>query len=204
MDGYHIPLLKGYFTSAGLIMAIGAQNAFVLKQGIMKNQVFLTACSCAVLDALMILVGVCGLGFIFTTNVILMTFAKWGGAAFLFYYGLRSFRSVFRSQSLQLQSGPAVPSLRETIITLLAVSLLNPHAYLDTVVLLGSISSQFEASERPYFAAGAVLSSVIWFFSLCYGARLLKPFFAKEKSWKILDFFVGCTMWAIGVSILFT
>ena len=202
MDGFHVPLLKGGFTCAGLIIAIGAQNAFVLKQGLIKNRVFLTAILCALFDSLLILVGVCGMGFVFTTSPLLMSVAKWGGAAFLFWYGGRSFLSVFRSQSLQLQNGPMAPSLKETIVTLFAICFLNPHAYLDTIVLLGGIGSQFPAHERPFFAIGAVLVSILWFFGLCYGARLLIPFFEKEKSWKILDFLVGSTMWGIALSLL--
>ena len=205
MDGFHIPLLKGCFTSAGLIIAIGAQNAFVLKQGLMKNQVFATALFCAFVDALLIGVGVGGLGSLFTSSPILLFVAKWGGAAFLIWYGYRSFRSIFRSQALHLKAGNEDrPSLKATLLTLAAVSFLNPHVYLDTVVLLGSIGSQFTSAERPFFAAGAMIVSFIWFFSLCYGARLLAPLFQNPKAWKVLDFLIGCIMWAIALSLTVT
>lgn len=202
---WHLPLLKGCLTTAGLIVAIGAQNAFVLKQGITKNQVFWTALFCSFADASLIALGVGGFGSILTSSQLLLFIAKWGGAGFLFWYGYRSFRSIFRTQSLNVQDENGQrPSLKETFLTLAAVTFLNPHVYLDTVVLLGSIGSQFESNERPFFAFGAMLASLCWFFSLSYGARLLAPFFKKKLSWKILDFCVGSTMWAIALSLIFS
>jgi L-lysine exporter family protein LysE/ArgO len=203
---WHLPVLKGCFTTAGLIIAIGAQNAFVLKQGLMRNQVFATALFCSVADALLILLGVGGFGALMTSNQFLLFIAKWGGASFLFWYGFKAFRSIFHAQSLDAQDakGPFRPTLKETAVTLTAVTFLNPHVYLDTVVLLGSIGSQYETQERPLFALGAILASLFWFFGLCYGARLLAPVFKKQVSWKVLDFFVGCTMWYIAFSLLFS
>lgn len=203
MGTFLFPLLKGCFTGAGLIVAIGAQNAFVLKQGLMKNQVFATALFCAIVDALLIALGVGGLGAIFTSNIMLLSLAKWGGAAFLFWYGFKAFRSCFKSsQGLEIAKGPDRPSLKESLLILAGVSFLNPHVYLDTVVLLGSIGAQFEGSQRPFFAMGAMFASMAWFFGLCYGARLLAPFFENQKSWKILDFCIGSIMWAIAASLL--
>ncbi|HSX12600.1 MAG TPA: LysE/ArgO family amino acid transporter [Rhabdochlamydiaceae bacterium] len=200
----YLTLLQGFFTGAGLIIAIGAQNAFVLRQGLMKNQVFITALFCTLADAALIVVGVAGLGKIMTTNPILLLVAKWGGALFLFWYGLRSFRAIFRSESLHPEKvkGPVRPSLKTTLLTLAALTFLNPHVYLDTVVLLGSIGSQFESNERPFFALGAMFASLVWFFGLCYGARLLAPFFESPKAWKVLDFGIGCIMWGIALSLL--
>jgi len=201
---WHLPLLKGCFTTAGLIIAIGAQNAFVLKQGLMKNQVFFTALFCSIVDACLIGLGVAGFGAILTSNPMLLFIAKWGGATFLFWYGFKAFRSIFYAQSLDVQStkGLLCPSFKETILTLTAVTFLNPHVYLDTVVLLGSIGSQFESKERGFFAFGAILASMTWFFGLCYGARLLAPFFQKKLAWKVLDGLVGCTMWVVAFSLL--
>ncbi len=196
------PFLEGYAASAGLIIAIGAQNAFVLKQGILKNHVFITALLCAVLDALLIGLGVGGFESLLAANAILLTCAKWGGAAFLFYYGFRSFRAVFRSVSLELDASRRAPGFQETIVTILALTLLNPHAYLDTVILLGSISAQVPAPERLFFALGAVLASFMWFFTVSYVARFLAPLFRNPLSWKILDFLVGCTMWGIALALL--
>lgn len=196
------PFVEGCGTGAGLIIAIGAQNAFVLKQGILKNHVFVTVLICALLDALLISLGVGGFGALLTTNILLLNFAKWGGAGFLFYYGFRSFRAVFKSESLIIESGPERPTLKSTILITLALTLLNPHVYLDTVVLLGSIGAQFPPSERFFFALGAMVASFIWFFALGYGARYLETFFQKPLSWKILDFLIGCIMWAIALSLL--
>lgn len=196
------PFLEGCGTGAGLIIAIGAQNAFVLKQGIQKNYVFITVLICSIIDAFLISVGVGGLGVILTSNMLLLTFARWGGALFLTYYGFRSFRSVFKSESLKLESSPERPTLKVTIVTVLALSLLNPHVYLDTVVLLGTIGAQFSLSERYFFALGAILASFVWFFSLGYGAAYLAPLFRKPLAWKILDFFIGCVMWVIALSLI--
>lgn len=196
------PFLEGCGTGAGLIIAIGAQNAFVLKQGIVKNYVFVTAFICALIDSLLISIGVGGFGTILTSNILLLTIARWGGAAFLFYYGLRSFRAVFRSEFLKLDSKPEHPNLKMTLVTVLALSLLNPHVYLDTVILLGSIGAQFPTSERLFFALGAMVASFIWFFGLSYGARYLAPLFQKPLTWKILDFLIGCVMWVIAISLV--
>lgn len=198
-----LSLLEGFSTGAGLIIAIGAQNVFVLKQGIAKNQVFATALFCAFTDALLISIGVAGLGTLLTSSPILLLISKWGGAAFLAYYGFRSFRAVFTSQSLKLdKKGPQHPGLKQTLLILAALSFLNPHVYIDTVVLLGSLSAQFSGDQRFFFALGAILASFIWFFGMCYGARFLAPLFAKSLSWKILDFLIGCTMWGIALSLI--
>lgn len=200
----YFPFLKGFFTGAGLIIAIGAQNAFVLKEGLKKNHVFATALFCSVADALLIALGVGGLGEIITSSSVLLMIAKWGGAIFLFWYGFRAFRSIFRSESLQAQNSKEhiSHSLKKTLLTLAALTFLNPHVYLDTVVLLGTIGSQFESDKRPLFAIGAMCSSFIWFFALSYGARLLSPLLKNPTSWKIVDGFVGCIMWAIACSLL--
>jgi len=196
------PFLEGCGTGAGLIIAIGAQNAFVLKQGLLKNHVFATAIVCSLIDAALIALGVGGFGAILTSNLFLLSAARWGGAAFLFYYGFRSFRAVFKAESLRLDGSRDRPDLKMTLVTALVLSLLNPHVYLDTVVLLGSIGAQFPASERLFFALGAMLSSFIWFFTMGYGARYLAPLFQKPVAWKVLDFLIGCIMWGIALSLL--
>lgn len=198
------PMIEGFGIGAGLIIAIGAQNAFVLKQGILKNHVFITVLLCAVIDAILIILGVGGFGQILVSSSLLLSLARWGGAAFLIYYGLRSFRAVFKTESLKLKVGQQDHSdFKQTVVTVLALSLLNPHVYLDTVVLLGSISAQFPAFERFYFAIGAIIASITWFFSMGYGARYLAPLFKKPLAWKILDFIIGCVMWAIALTLVF-
>lgn len=203
MESCDFPFLKGCLTGAGLIIAIGAQNTFVLKQGILKNHVFITAFFCALVDSLMIALGVGGLGAALSNSPALLLITRIGGVIFLLGYGLRSFRSVFKAQRLETDlKGPKKPSLKETLLILTALGFLNPHVYIDTVMLIGSIGAQFEPSSRPYFTLGAILSSWIWFFTISYGARLLAPFFAKDISWKILDFITGCIMWFIAFSLL--
>lgn len=199
-----IPLVKGCLTGASLIMAIGAQNAFVLKQGLMRNQMLATALFCGLVDALLISLGVGGLGQILTQNSLLLFIAKWGGAAFLIWYGAKAFSSAFKSNYLSTENAPnsVKPSLKQTLVILIALSFLNPHVYLDTVVLLGSIGASFGTSERPYFALGAIFASFIWFFSLCYGAKLLGPLFQKPISWKILDGLIAIMMWSIAISLI--
>ncbi len=173
------PMLQGCTTGAALIIEIGAQNAFVLKQRILRNHVFVTAFICALIDAILINLGVGGLGTLLTQNTILLLIARWGGAAFLFYYGFRAFRAVFKTSRLKIEDNEFdKPDFKASIFTVFVLSLLNPHVYLDTVILLGSIGSQFPSHECP-FALRAMLASFIWFFSLAYEARYLRPLFQK-------------------------
>jgi L-lysine exporter family protein LysE/ArgO len=197
-------MLEGFGTGASLIIAIGAQNAFVLRQGILKNHVFVTVFICALIDAILIALGVGGFGRILVSSPLLLNIARWGGALFLIYYGIRSFRAVLKSESLKVNTaGRDRPNLQQTILTVIALSLLNPHVYLDTVILVGSIGAQFPSSERSYFAIGAIIASFAWFFSMGFGARYLGPIFQKPLSWKILDFIIGCVMWLIAAMLIF-
>lgn len=191
----------GLATAFSLIIAIGAQNAFVLKQGILKNHPFSIALLCTLIDATLIIIGVAGLGEIFTFNEKLLLLARFGGAAFLFYYGYRSFRSAFKKESMDIHHGHKPLTMKAAIAITLALSLLNPHVYLDTCVLLGSIGGQFVPNERPAFIMGAILASFIWFFSLSYGARFLLPLFKKPLAWKILDSLIGIVMWGIASTL---
>ena len=190
---------------AGLIVAIGAQNAFVLRQGLQQRQVFVTALVCVLCDAALIVLGVAGFGTWVSSNPLLRTLAAWGGALFLFGYGLRAFVAAFRTISggagLEPQIGKP-PSKREAISSTLAVSLLNPHVYLDTVVLLGSVGGQFAGSGRVAFGAGAVTASSVWFFGLTYGATRLGPLFRRKAAWRVLDVLIGSVMWSIAASLV--
>src|SRR5262249_335125 len=148
-----LPLLQGFGLGASLIIAIGAQNAFVLQQGLKRLHVFMTATICTLCDALLITLGVAGLGVIVTQIPALNMLATWGGAAFLLYYGFRSFRSALQTSALDAERmGRQAATLRATVLTVLAVSLLNPHVYLDTVVLVGSVGAHYPAAERAAFA----------------------------------------------------
>ncbi len=196
------PFYQGFGVGLGLIVAIGAQNAFVIKQGLLNNQVFIIALTCALIDAILIAIGVAGLGSMISTNKILLGIAKYGGAIFLICYGIRSFYSAFKDDILYISNDDSKLKRKDAFITVLAVSLLNPHLYLDTCVLIGTIGSQFTAYNRLYFAIGAISASFIWFFSIGYGARLLLPIFQKPIAWKILDFIIGIIMFAIAASLV--
>lgn len=193
-------LLAGFTLSLSLILAIGAQNAFVLKQGLKKHHVLLVSSICAVSDALLILAGVAGFGAIVKQFPSIEVIASYGGAAFLFAYGTRSFISALKTEHGLDPEGDATLSAWQTALTCLAFTWLNPHVYLDTVVLIGSISTQYD--DRLMFGIGAVSASFVFFFSLGYGARLLTPIFHKPISWKILEAIIGVVMYSIAISLL--
>ncbi len=192
---------QGMGLGGGLIIAIGAQNAFVLSQGVRRNYPLQTAFVCSICDATLILVGVSGVGALVASNPQLAQLATWFGALFLFWYGSRSFRSALQGGRLETKADQSL-SRRKLLLTTLALTLLNPHVYLDTIVLVGSISGQLADSDRYMFGAGAISASILWFFSLSFGAGLLAPLFRKQIAWRCLDGFVCLTMWAIAVSLL--
>lgn len=184
-----------------LILAIGAQNAFVLKQGLKQQHVFWVCLICALSDSILIYLGVTGFSKIVVDFPLLVTLAKYFGAAFLFLYGLRNFYSAIQNNSGLNPSEIEKDSLLKIIGMCLAFTWLNPHVYLDTVILVGSISLQF-ADQIYLFAAGTILASWIFFFALGYGARALLPLFKKASSWRVLDVLVGLMMWAIATKLL--
>lgn len=176
MPQIFLPLIQGFGLGASLIIAIGAQNAFVLRQGLKKQHVFLVAVLCSLCDAVLILLGVGGLGTVINALPVLTLVATWSGALFLLIYGLRSFRAALRTDKLNTHEVAGEPTqTREIILAVLAFSLLNPHVYLDTVVLIGSIGAHYPSGERLLFAVGSMLASLTWFFALAYGARWLAP-----------------------------
>ncbi|WP_295511859.1 LysE/ArgO family amino acid transporter [uncultured Sulfitobacter sp.] len=192
--------LPGFALSLTLILAIGAQNAFVLRQGLRKSHVFWVCLTCAVSDAMLIAAGVAGFGALGQALPWFEPVMRYGGAAFLIWYGARNAMSAWRGGAALEAEGLNTQTLRGTILTLLALTWLNPHVYLDTVVLLGSISAQYD--NRLAFGAGAVSASFVFFFGLGYGARLLSPLFARPRSWQILDGLIAVTMWAIAAKLL--
>ena len=193
--------LAGFGLGLSLIVAIGAQNAFILRAGLLRQHVFILCSVCALSDALLIAAGVSGLGILVSKAPVFLAFMKYGGAAFLFVYGVRSFLNSFRGGRFLLAEGE-VGSLREAVIICLILTWLNPHVYLDTVILLGIASTQY--SDNTYFAAGAITASFIFFYSLGFGARLLSNFFEHSFSWKILDGIIGIVMWSIAFSLVYT
>jgi L-lysine exporter family protein LysE/ArgO len=186
----------------GLILAIGAQNAFVLKQGIRKHHVFWICLCCAVSDALLIVAGVGGFASLMALYPWIDPLTRYGGALFLLAYAVLSFKDAINDESAMDYSAAEKPqSLRSALLVCLAFTWLNPHVYLDTLVLIGSVSTQY-AEQRELFALGAVTASFVFFFSLGFGARYLGPLFAKPQAWRYLNIFVGCTMLAIATGLV--
>ena len=194
--------IPGFLLGLSLIVAIGAQNAFVLRQGLRREHVFAICAVCAGSDALLIAAGVAGFGALVKAVPWLAPVMRYGGAAFLFAYALRSLWSALRHQGALDPAGDAPRSLGVTVMTCLAFTWLNPHVYLDTVVLLGSVSTRY-GDHRTVFALGAIMSSFLFFFSLGYGARLLTPLFANPKACRILDAGIGITMAALAAKLVF-
>lgn len=197
-----VTFFQGMGTGAGLIIAIGAQNAFVLSQGVKRQFVWLVVLICAFCDAVLIFAGAAGIGTVVAENDILKTAAAWGGALFLFYYGMRSLRSAISGGALKAEGADNYGSRYGAAAATLAVTLLNPHVYLDTVVLLGSMSGQYGEGGRYMFAFGASSASFLWFFALGIGGVILTPFFQSEKAWRCLDIAVCLTMWTIAAQLL--
>ena len=195
--------LQGFAIGLSLIVAIGAQNAFVLKQGLKKQAVFWVCFVCALSDSILVVLGITGFATVIQLYPELVGFAKWAGAVFLLWYGLQHARQAFKSnQSLHAGSQNEI-KLSKIIIVCLALTWLNPHVYLDTVVLIGSISTQFEQTKL-YFALGVITASWFFFFSLGYGARVLIPVFANPQAWKVLDVVIALIMWSIAISLIMT
>ncbi len=194
--------LAGFATSAALIVAIGAQNAFVLRQGLARAHVLPVVLVCALSDALLITLGIAGLGRWVQEHPALLAVTRWGGAAFLLAYGALAARRALSPHALSLQGG-AVTDLRAALAACLAFTYLNPHCWLDTVVLVGSIAAQQPEGQRFAFGAGAAAGSAAWFFSLGYGARLLAPLFARPAAWRVLDAAIALVMTAIAAGLIY-
>jgi L-lysine exporter family protein LysE/ArgO len=192
----------GFFLGLSLILAIGAQNAFVLRQGLRRAHVLPVVLTCALSDALLIAAGVAGASALARSAPWVIEALRWGGVAFLLAYGLRSFHSAWKGGDALNATGAGTGSFAAAVATCLALTWLNPHVYLDTVVLIGSVSAAWPGEERA-FGAGAVAASFTFFFALGYGARLLAPVFARPMAWRVLDAGVGAVMWAIAAGLAF-
>jgi len=191
--------VAGFALGFSLILAIGAQNAFVLRQGLRREHVLAVVLVCAVSDAVLVATGVAGFGALAEAVPGLERVMRYGGAAFLLVYGARAFLAAWRGGAV-LEAGTGTGSRARAVLTCLALTWFNPHVYLDTVLLLGSISAQYD--DRLSFGAGAVAASFVFFFALGYGARLLAPLFRRPESWRVLDAGVGTVMWAIAAGLL--
>nr|CAD6609660.1 amino acid transporter [Rhizobium sp. Khangiran2] len=193
--------LSGFALGASLIIAIGAQNAFILRQGLIRSHVFILCLICALSDAVLIAAGVAGVGTIVAQSPTLIMVVTVGGAFFLATYAFMAFRRAWRPTAMAAGKPEGLP-LKTAVATCLAFTFLNPHVYLDTVVLLGSLSAAFEGSERAAYGAGAVISSFVWFFALGYGARLLAPLFARPAAWRVLDVLIGLVMSLLSIGLI--
>ncbi|HET8596516.1 MAG TPA: LysE/ArgO family amino acid transporter [Castellaniella sp.] len=197
MNGF----ISGFFLGLGLIAAIGAQNAFVLKQGLQRRHVLAVCLTCALSDMVLISAGVAGFGALVAAAPSIRLVMTWAGALFLAAYALRSFRAAVVNRSALDPAQAGTSSLSTTIAACLAFTWLNPHVYLDTVVLLGSVSANY-GPDRFRFGLGAVTASFVFFFLLGYGARLLRPLFARPGAWRVLDFLVGVVMTLLAAKLL--
>lgn len=190
------PLLIGFGSGLSLIIAIGAQNAFVLRQGIRREHVLPVVLICGLTDALLELLGVAGIGYVVERAPILLDVVLWGGVAFLLWYAWSAARRAMRPETLTAAEGGG-GSLRRTVLACLAITYLNPHVYLDTMVLMGSIGNAQGDPGRWWFVVGGALASIVWFFVLGYGARALTRFFATPRSWRVLDWCIAVIMLVI-------
>jgi L-lysine exporter family protein LysE/ArgO len=197
-----LPVFSGLASGLSLIVAIGAQNAFVLRQGLQRSHVALVIAVCAVSDLVLILLGVAGIGAIIERAPAVLDVVRWAGAAFLVAYGALAAWRAIRGQAVgQLGAGQTV-SWVAVLGTGLAFTWLNPHVYLDTVLLLGSLASTHGPDGRWWFAAGAGLASVAWFTALGVGARFLAPVFRRRSAWRILDAGIAAVMFTMAVLLV--
>jgi len=194
--------LAGLGLGLSLIVVIGAQNAYVLRQGIRAQYIIAVVAICTLSDAVLILLGISGVGILVAQFPVALTVIRYGGAAFLIGYGLLAARRFFVRQTLQADATLAPPSLRSVVLTVLALTWLNPHVYLDTVLLLGSVANSHGPQGRWAFGLGAVIASALWFALLGFGARFLGPLFARPIAWRVLDAAIAVTMLALGIRLL--
>ncbi len=196
--------IQGFLVCGGLIIAIGAQNAFVLKQGLLQRNILAVILTCFACDFILISLGVMGLGSLISESRMATVALALVGAVFLSVYGARAFRSAYLGNSvLQLDNRDEVQSSAfKAVLATLAVTLLNPHVYLDCFAIIGGIAGTLSSSEKWLFLFGALCTSALWFFSLGYGAKLLIPLFKRPVTWRILDIAIGIVMWLIAGSLV--
>jgi len=192
-------IIPGLLTGLSLIVAIGAQNAFVLRQGLLRKHVLVIVLICALSDATFISLGVLGLGALISALPWLLELIRWVGVAFLFWYGSSSLKRFMKNESLQAAEAGS-GNLKQTVLTTLALTFLNPHVYLDTVIFIGGIGNQF-GDQRWFFALGAIGASFIWFFSLGFGASKAAVLVSKPAFWKILDIFIAAVMFSLAITL---
>lgn len=197
-------IIRGAMISGSLIIAIGAQNLFVLKQGLLKNHIFFVSAICFACDFILMTIGILGIGTFISSNPLITNILALLGAVFLLWYGFCAFKSAIKgTSSMQVEShDPQNNRLMKVVLSTLAVTLLNPHVYLDTVVIVGGIAGTLNSEQKLAFLIGAICISFIWFFGIGYGARLLTPLFKRKKMWVILDCLVGTVMFYIAYRLV--
>ena len=193
--------LAGFALGGGLIVAIGAQNAFVIRQGVLNQHVFWVCLFCAFSDAILIWAGTFGLGILLQQMPLLMPIMTYGGAAFLFWYGIKAFRRALNPQSLN-EDAKSTTNLWMALTLCAAFTWLNPHVYLDTVVLVGSIANARPQGEQAAFATGATLASLLWFFAIGYGAKALREPLSKPNVWREIDVAIAMIMFWLAIKLL--
>jgi L-lysine exporter family protein LysE/ArgO len=193
--------ISGFALGGSLIIAIGAQNAFILRQGLIRSHVFVLCLICALSDAVLIAAGVGGLGTMVSQSPVLISVVTVGGAIFLGTYAIMAFRRALKPSTM-VAGAPEGMALKPAVLTCLAFTFLNPHVYLDTVVLLGSLSAAFQGAERTAYGAGAATASFVWFFGLGYGARFLAPLFGRPAAWRVLDVLIGVVMSLLALGLV--
>lgn len=198
---YSNEIIQGFLLGGSLIVAIGAQNAFVLSQSLKSNHEWLVASICSVCDVILIVAGVGGLGALLQRLPGLTQWIATLGVIFLVFYGLLSFKSMLSRHQMQMTERPPL-TMKKAIAVTLALTLLNPHVYLDTVMLIGSIANTKFPDTQWWFAVGAILASVVWFYGLTVFAKVLMPLFKKPRTWQVLDGLIGITMWLIAWSLV--
>ena len=191
----------GFFLGGSLIVAIGAQNAFILRQGLVRSHVFILCLIVALSDALLIAAGIAGLGTLVARSPVLISIVTLGGAVFLFAYAVLALQRALHPHGLKA-ADRTVGGYWPAVATCLALTFLNPHVYLDTVLLIGGLSGQYDGSARVAFGLGAVIASFVWSFGLGYGTRLLAPVFARPLAWRVLDLLIAAIMAFLGVGLL--
>ena len=196
-----IAFSSGVLSGFALIIAIGAQNAFVIRQGLLRQHVLTVVLFCAISDALLIAAGTAGLGKAIESAPEVLEIVRWFGVTYLIFFGLKSLRSAFRHNTLTLEQGNLV-SRKRTILTVLGLTFLNPHVYLDTVIFLGSIANQFPA-DKWFFSAGAMTASFLWFFFIGFGSKMAARFMVKVIFWKVLDLAVAIIMFTLATYLTF-
>lgn len=194
-------VVTGFLTGASLIIAIGAQNAFVLRQGLRREHVGIVIAICAISDAVLIALGVAGIGFVSRLHPSALDVLRYGGAAYLVWFGLGSLANARHAEGLRAGGASAAGSVA---LTAVALTWLNPHVYLDTVLMLGSIANQHGTLGRWWFAGGAMTASLAWFTGLGLGARALAPKLAHPRTWQVIDVVVGVTMLVIAALLVFS